>query len=130
VIRLVGLRRFAAGLMQIKGAQEIRPPPLRRVVLTHVNAVAPNMRETSPSVIVMTRRLAFVFVILAAGVQPGGASLDTSSPTIPPLHSLVGLTDQDATRMMDMLDAQPVEPPTRKRAPRRPRLGPDGWQEP
>ncbi len=73
-----------------------------------------------------------MFAILAAGVQPGGASLDTSSPTITPMHSLVGLTDQESTRMMDMLNAQPIQPSTRKRAPRSPRrgLGPDGWQDP
>ncbi len=78
----------------------------------------------------MTRALAFACAILAVGVPPAGASLDTDDPEVAPLHSLVGLTDQGAARMMDALDPHPARPPTRKRSPHNPAPGPERWREP
>jgi len=80
----------------------------------------------------MTRRLAFVFAILAVGIQPGSASLDTTSPVVAPLHTLVGLTEQGATRMVDEFDGQPIQPLKKKRASRslRPRPDLERWLDP
>ena len=80
----------------------------------------------------MIRRFAFVFAILALGIQPGSASLDTTSPVIAPLHTLVGLVDQDSTRMADGFGGQPIQLLKKKRVPRslRPPHGLERWLEP
>ncbi len=78
----------------------------------------------------MTRRLAFVFAILALGVQPGSANLDTATPVVAPLHTLVGLIDQESTRMVDEFDGQPIQLLKKKRAPRSLRPGPQRWVDP
>jgi len=83
-------------------------------------------------VIAMTRRLAFVFAILSLGIQPGSASLDTAGPVVAPLHTLVGLIDQDSTRMVDEFGGQPIQFLKKRRAPRslRPPHGLEKWLEP
>jgi hypothetical protein len=84
----------------------------------------------------MTCRLAFVLAILAVGVQPGSASLDTATPAFAPLNSPARLLAQDDTRIADTVDRQPVQhpiqhPKKKKRAPRPSRpTGQEKWLNP